>query len=70
MRWSFCPTGAALRDLTEQAHRLSNFLWSRKRPVDEEKLRERALTIEKTLWEQEMESRTGEWSAGSGRTAA
>ncbi|XP_048867577.1 methyltransferase-like protein 17, mitochondrial isoform X6 [Brienomyrus brachyistius] len=49
--------GAALRDLTEQARRLSNFLWSRKRPVDEEKLRERALAMEKALWEQEMESR-------------
>nr|XP_023688400.1 methyltransferase-like protein 17, mitochondrial isoform X1 [Paramormyrops kingsleyae] len=50
--------GAALRDLTEQARRLSNFLWSRKRPMDEEQLRERALAMEKGLWEQEMESRT------------
>ncbi|CAK6973120.1 methyltransferase-like protein 17%2C mitochondrial [Scomber scombrus] len=36
---------------------LTNFLWSRKRAVEDSTLRQKAMSLEKKLWEKEMEKR-------------
>ncbi|XP_033961232.1 ribosome assembly protein METTL17, mitochondrial [Pseudochaenichthys georgianus] len=43
--------------LADRAHSLTNFLWSRKSPVEESSLRKRAVKLEKELWEKEMEKK-------------
>ncbi|XP_060729619.1 methyltransferase-like protein 17, mitochondrial isoform X2 [Tachysurus vachellii] len=42
-----------VKDLPERAHKLTNFLWSRKRAVESHELRERAIALEKKWKEQE-----------------
>ncbi|XP_074544399.1 ribosome assembly protein METTL17, mitochondrial [Halichoeres trimaculatus] len=41
--------------LTERAQSLTNFLWSRKRAIEDLTLRKKALCLEKELWEKAME---------------
>lgn len=45
--------------LTDQAHSLTNFLWSRKRAVEDSTLRKKAVRLEKELWERAMENSEG-----------
>ncbi|KAG7454991.1 hypothetical protein MATL_G00251760 [Megalops atlanticus] len=47
--------GAAVSGLADRARRLTNFLWSRKRAVEDSALREKAIALEKTLLEREKE---------------
>ncbi|KAJ8366954.1 hypothetical protein AAFF_G00336430 [Aldrovandia affinis] len=47
--------GAAESRLADRAHKLTNFLWSRQRPVEDSLLREKAVALEKRLWEREKE---------------
>lgn len=42
-----------VKDLSERALKLTNFLWSRKRAVESHELRERAITLEKK-WKEEV----------------
>ncbi|KAK3567169.1 hypothetical protein QTP86_011306 [Hemibagrus guttatus] len=42
-----------VKDLSERARKLTNFLWSRKRAVERHELRERAIALEKKWKEQE-----------------
>lgn len=51
---------AQVSDLTEKAQRLSNFLWSRKRKVEDAQLRAKAMALEKALWSASQEHPTGE----------
>uniref|UniRef100_A0A8C1YFH1 Ribosome assembly protein METTL17, mitochondrial n=1 Tax=Cyprinus carpio TaxID=7962 RepID=A0A8C1YFH1_CYPCA len=44
--------------LTERAHKLSNFLWSRKRAIETSQLREKAILLEKKFLEQERDIHT------------
>ncbi|XP_035527094.1 methyltransferase-like protein 17, mitochondrial isoform X1 [Morone saxatilis] len=46
---------AQLPRLTERTHSLTNFLWSRKRAVEDFTLRKKALSLEKELWKKEIE---------------
>uniref|UniRef100_A0A8C1E6C5 Ribosome assembly protein METTL17, mitochondrial n=1 Tax=Cyprinus carpio carpio TaxID=630221 RepID=A0A8C1E6C5_CYPCA len=46
-------------DLSEKAHKLSNFLWSRKRATETSQLREKAVLLEKKFLEQERDIHTG-----------
>ncbi|KAI3374248.1 hypothetical protein L3Q82_006099 [Scortum barcoo] len=48
---------AKVTRLTDRAHSLTNFLWSRKRAVEDLTLRKKAVTLEKELWEKEMQKR-------------
>lgn len=48
---------AQVTRLTERALSLTNFLWSRKRAVEDATLRQKAVSLEKKLWEKEMERR-------------
>ncbi|XP_046707988.1 methyltransferase-like protein 17, mitochondrial isoform X2 [Silurus meridionalis] len=43
-----------MKDLSERAHKLTNFLWSRKRAVESRELRERANKLEKK-WKEKVE---------------
>uniref|UniRef100_A0A671RMJ8 Ribosome assembly protein METTL17, mitochondrial n=1 Tax=Sinocyclocheilus anshuiensis TaxID=1608454 RepID=A0A671RMJ8_9TELE len=45
-------------DLTERAHKLSSFLWSRKRAIESSQLREKAILLEKKFLEQERDIHT------------
>ncbi|XP_053739083.1 methyltransferase-like protein 17, mitochondrial isoform X1 [Synchiropus splendidus] len=45
---------ANIPQLEEQAHRMKNVLWSRKRAVEESALRKKAVGLEKELWEKAM----------------
>ncbi|XP_061111529.1 methyltransferase-like protein 17, mitochondrial [Conger conger] len=47
---------AAVKQLAEKAHRLTNFLWSRQRQPEDLALRKKAVALEKTFWEKEKES--------------
>ncbi|XP_052476260.1 methyltransferase-like protein 17, mitochondrial [Carassius gibelio] len=49
---------AEVKSLTERAHKLSNFLWSRKRATETFQLREKAILLEKTFLEQERDTHT------------
>ncbi|XP_042562085.1 methyltransferase-like protein 17, mitochondrial [Clupea harengus] len=49
---------AQVSDLTEKAQRLSNFLWSRKRKVEDAQLRAKAMALEKALWSASQEHPT------------
>ncbi|XP_026145081.1 methyltransferase-like protein 17, mitochondrial isoform X3 [Carassius auratus] len=49
---------AEVKSLTERAHKLSNFLWSRKRATETSQLREKAILLEKTFLEQERDTHT------------
>lgn len=53
------PEGAQVTRLTDRSRSLTNFLWSRKRAVEDSTLRQKALTLEKELWEKAMEKREG-----------
>lgn len=48
---------AQVTRLTDRSRSLTNFLWSRKRAVEDSTLRQKALTLEKELWEKAMEKR-------------
>uniref|UniRef100_A0A8C2CU11 Methyltransferase like 17 n=1 Tax=Cyprinus carpio TaxID=7962 RepID=A0A8C2CU11_CYPCA len=49
---------AEVKSLTERAHKLSNFLWSRKRAIETSQLREKAILLEKKFLEQERDIHT------------
>ncbi|KAK2900730.1 hypothetical protein Q8A67_008845 [Cirrhinus molitorella] len=49
---------AEVKSLTERAHKLSNFLWSRKRAIEASQLREKAIRLEKKFLEQENDIHT------------
>uniref|UniRef100_A0A3Q3XBU2 Ribosome assembly protein METTL17, mitochondrial n=1 Tax=Mola mola TaxID=94237 RepID=A0A3Q3XBU2_MOLML len=51
---------AQVTRLTERTRDLTNFLWSRKRPVEDATLRKKAMSLEKELWERAMEKRGDE----------
>lgn len=46
---------ADVKSLSEKAHKLSNFLWSRKRAIETSQLREKAVLLENKLLEQERD---------------
>ncbi|KAM6990291.1 ribosome assembly protein METTL17, mitochondrial [Tautogolabrus adspersus] len=48
---------AEVNRLTDRAHSFTNFLWSRKRAVEDSTLRQKAVGLEKELWEKAMEKR-------------
>ncbi|KAM9789459.1 ribosome assembly protein METTL17, mitochondrial [Neosynchiropus ocellatus] len=48
---------ANIPQLEERAHSMKNFLWSRKRMVEDSALRKKALGLEKELWEKAMLNR-------------
>ncbi|XP_074508143.1 ribosome assembly protein METTL17, mitochondrial [Sebastes fasciatus] len=48
---------AQVTRLTDRAQSLTNFLWSRKRAVEDSTLRKKAVSLEKELWEKAMEKR-------------
>uniref|UniRef100_A0A8C2K4P9 Ribosome assembly protein METTL17, mitochondrial n=1 Tax=Cyprinus carpio TaxID=7962 RepID=A0A8C2K4P9_CYPCA len=47
-----------VKSLSEKAHKLSNFLWSRKRATETSQLREKAVLLEKKFLEQERDIHT------------
>lgn len=47
--------------LTDRANLLTNFLWSRKRAVEDVALRKKAMSLEKHLWEKAIEKGYGGW---------
>uniref|UniRef100_A0A672QPS3 Methyltransferase-like protein 17, mitochondrial n=1 Tax=Sinocyclocheilus grahami TaxID=75366 RepID=A0A672QPS3_SINGR len=49
---------ADVKSLSEKAHKLSNFLWSRKRVIETSQLREKAVLLENTFLEQERDIHT------------
>uniref|UniRef100_A0A671RND9 Ribosome assembly protein METTL17, mitochondrial n=1 Tax=Sinocyclocheilus anshuiensis TaxID=1608454 RepID=A0A671RND9_9TELE len=51
---------AEVKSLTERAHKLSSFLWSRKRAIESSQLREKAILLEKKFLEQERDIHTGD----------
>ncbi|XP_068604574.1 ribosome assembly protein METTL17, mitochondrial isoform X2 [Brachionichthys hirsutus] len=51
--------GAQVARLTERSRKLTNFLWSRKRAVEDFTLRKKAASLEKELWEKAMETPDG-----------
>lgn len=53
------PVGAEIPRLTDRTHSLTNFLWSRKRAVEDVDLRKKAVSLEKKLWERAMETAGG-----------
>ncbi|XP_054482927.1 methyltransferase-like protein 17, mitochondrial [Anoplopoma fimbria] len=48
---------AQVNQLADRARSLTNFLWSRKRAVENLTLRQKAVSMEKELWERAMEKR-------------
>ncbi|TNN54787.1 Methyltransferase-like protein 17, mitochondrial [Liparis tanakae] len=46
---------ARVAQLTERSQSLTNFLWSKKRAVEDFTLRQKAVSLEKELWEKEMQ---------------
>ncbi|XP_017266365.1 methyltransferase-like protein 17, mitochondrial [Kryptolebias marmoratus] len=46
---------ARVPQLAELSQKLTNFLWSRKRPVEDGALRQKARSLEKALWENAMQ---------------
>ncbi|XP_047446378.1 methyltransferase-like protein 17, mitochondrial [Mugil cephalus] len=46
---------AQLPQLAERSHKLTDFLWSRKRKVEDSALRKKAVGLEKELWEKAMQ---------------
>lgn len=63
---SLCLLGAQVTRLTERTRELTNFLWSRKRPVENATLRKKAMSLEKELWERAMEKRGGKCCTNQG----
>lgn len=53
------PVGAQVPRLTDRTRSLANFLWSRKRAVEDAVLRKKAVSLEKELWERAMEKKEG-----------
>lgn len=49
---------ADVKSLSEKAHKLSNFLWSRKQAIETSQLREKAVLLEKKFLEQERDIHT------------
>ncbi|XP_030608212.1 methyltransferase-like protein 17, mitochondrial [Archocentrus centrarchus] len=49
--------GAQVTQLLERTRKLTNFLWSRKRAVEDFTLRQKAVSLEKELWEKAMQKR-------------
>ncbi|XP_040000070.1 methyltransferase-like protein 17, mitochondrial [Xiphias gladius] len=50
-------TRAQVNRLSDRTRNLTNFLWSRKRAVEDVTLRKKAVSLEKELWEKAMEKR-------------
>lgn len=48
-----------MNQLPERIHKLTNFLWSRKRAVEDLTLRQKAVSLEKELWEKAMQKGGG-----------
>ncbi|XP_034412078.1 methyltransferase-like protein 17, mitochondrial isoform X2 [Cyclopterus lumpus] len=48
---------ARVAQLTDRSRSLTNFLWSKKRAVEDSTLRQKAVSLEKELWEKAMEKR-------------
>ncbi|CAJ1072842.1 methyltransferase-like protein 17%2C mitochondrial [Xyrichtys novacula] len=46
---------AQITRLTDRAQSLTNFLWSRKRSIEDSTLRKKAVSLEKELWEEAMQ---------------
>lgn len=55
----FFITGACITQLAEHSKKLTNYLWSRKRPVEDRALRQKAFNLEKELWEKAMQKVEG-----------
>ncbi|XP_008333153.1 methyltransferase-like protein 17, mitochondrial [Cynoglossus semilaevis] len=49
------------RQLPERAQKLSQYLWSRKRAVEDSALRKKAVSLEREYWNEAMEKITGEF---------
>lgn len=56
--------------LTDRANLLTNFLWSRKRAVEDVALRRKAVSLEKHLWEKAQEKGHGGWFPSPNVTGA
>lgn len=53
--FSICfPAGAEIPRLPDRTRSLTNFLWSRKRSVEDADLRKKAVSLEKELWQRAM----------------
>lgn len=75
--WHFCKwntfftfSEAQVPRLTDRANLLTNFLWSRKRAVEDLALRKKAMSLEKHLWEKAIEKENGGWFTSRVVTAA
>lgn len=55
----FSFSEAQVPRLTDRANLLTNFLWSRKRAVEDVALRKKAMSLEKHLWERAIEKGHG-----------
>lgn len=55
----FSFSDAQVPRLTDRANLLANFLWSRKRAVEDVALRKKAMTLEKHLWERAIDKGQG-----------
>lgn len=55
----YFPIGAELPRLTDRTRSLTNFLWSRKRAVEDTDLRKKAVSLEKEMWKRAMEKAGG-----------
>uniref|UniRef100_A0A3Q2NWN0 Ribosome assembly protein METTL17, mitochondrial n=1 Tax=Fundulus heteroclitus TaxID=8078 RepID=A0A3Q2NWN0_FUNHE len=53
---TFLSVGAQVPQLAERTRRLTNLLWSRKRAVEDLTLRQKAVSLEKDLWEKAMQN--------------
>ncbi|XP_028296630.1 methyltransferase-like protein 17, mitochondrial [Gouania willdenowi] len=47
-----------VKQLSDHTKKLTNYLWSRKRLVDNQTLRQKAVSLEKEMWEKAMQTRT------------
>lgn len=55
----YFPVGAEVPRLTDRTRSLTNFLWSRKRAVEDTDLRKKAVGLEKEMWKRAMEKAGG-----------
>lgn len=60
IRITFPSTGAQVPKLAERCQKLANFLWSRKRAVEDLTLRQKAVSLEKELWEKAIQKIGGD----------
>lgn len=52
----FPSTEVRVPQLAERSQKLTNFLWSRKRAVEDLMLRQKAVSMEKDLWEKSVQN--------------